>query len=541
MIFIVAPCTSRKASDLVSAAFSRSVTRSQVMQVGSGRLMQRLQRDIIVAINPDQEISDHLVQMTKSNDRMKIVLFGALTDRLMKIIGARSREWPEQLSRTAFSDKAQPRLQAESTARIRYAESASRLGATSWNRPLERFDFGDEWNNMGYGAIRVDSSDWAVSSPVEIDSDCLLATVMSDEFDGIAYSAIKDLDYQSILWFNRANGPIDSFEWRIIENFISNWRSKDLPCVPVVKEIPYGFDSCITMRLDCDEDIESARELRSEYIRLDIPFSLAIHSKLLANTTQHALIKEMVDRGESILSHSATHSSNWGGSYQAAISEARISAQTIRDVTGVYPKYAVSPFHQTPSFALRALSDSGYLGCIGGSISCNPEFNLARGGELAGLPAMFVGHSQQHMLHGDCMLQGSDPLAISKQAFMLAKATSTLFGYLDHPFSERYTYGWSDEATRIDAHRNLVLFIKASTKKPLFLSEDKALDFLVYKSKIRIADLDQNYRFNLQDNFNSTGYDVAIEYQGDTFKAIDGLILAKLNTDSYASDPRRLT
>lgn len=157
-------------------------------------------------------------------------------------------------------------------------------------------------------------------------------------------------------------------------------------------------------------------------------------------------------------------------------------------------RYAVSPFHQSPGYALHALADIGYQGCIGGIIRNDPEFVLARGGELAGLPAGFIGHSQQCMLHGECMLAEGDPLAIFKQAFDLARDTGTLFGYLDHPFSERYAYGWQDERSRIDAHRALVAYIRQSSDKPLFMNEDIAMDFVRAKSLTQVVAGGDGYR-----------------------------------------------
>ncbi len=96
----------------------------------------------------------------------------------------------------------------------------------------------------------------------------------------------------------------------------------------------------------------------------------------------------------------------------------------------------------------------------------DPDFLLARAGELADLPAGFVGHSQQCMLHGDCMLNDGDPLATYKAAFDQARETKTLFGFLDHPFSPRYQYGWSDEETRVQRHRELIEYIQQSAEAP---------------------------------------------------------------------------
>jgi hypothetical protein len=145
-------------------------------------------------------------------------------------------------------------------------------------------------------------------------------------------------------------------------------------------------------------------------------------------------------------------------------------------------RYAVSPFHQTPHYALAGLADAGYAGCIGGIIRNDPEFLLARGGVLADMPRGFIGHSQQCMLHGDCMLAEGDPLAVFKAAFELAYETKTLFGYLDHPFSERYQYGWRTEAERIAAHEAFVSFIRSRAGRPLFVNEEVAMDFLLAKS-----------------------------------------------------------
>ena len=125
------------------------------------------------------------------------------------------------------------------------------------------------------------------------------------------------------------------------------------------------------------------------------------------------------------------------------------------------------------------------------------------------------------------MLIGSDPLATSKQAFELAKESNSIFGYLDHPFSERYSYGWSNEATRAEAHRDLILFIKESTKKPLFLSEVETLDFIQFKSNILIKDDDQSFTVHLDKEVINTHYDVCIEYKGSSHKAVHGLKLPK--------------
>jgi hypothetical protein len=218
-----------------------------------------------------------------------------------------------------------------------------------------------------------------------------------------------------------------------------------------------------------------------------------------------------------VLSHTATHAPNWGGSYAAALGEGLESADLLRDVISESVRYAVSPFHQTPDYALQGLVDAGYAGCIGGIIRNDPDFLLARGGVLAGMPDGFVGHSQQCMLHGDCMLQGDDPLAIFKQAFDQAMDSATLFGYLDHPFSERYAYGWESEVQRVQAHTDLIAYIRSRSVQPVFMNENVAMDFLQMKGRVHL--IETNDGFATSSTTNSGALQLAIDFKNEVVSA----------------------
>ncbi|AOJ09083.1 polysaccharide deacetylase family protein [Burkholderia mayonis] len=468
----------------VLAALQRSVSSVQAQPVSRGALRDGAV-DMVVAVDVPEIWGGALLDWLCAGQR-KLIVFGRLPSALAGHLGCRAVDWPAAVPDASRSEPAPPRDARESRAAIRYGACAWTLGGDAWQRPLERFDFTDEWNNLGYGAIRGDGSIWALAQPIDVRSDAEMAAVTLDGERIGSYAALWEFDTASVLWFNRAVGPIDSFEWRAVENFVSGHRHDVLPCRPVLSEIPAGFDAAITSRLDCDEDVESARPLWDAYQRLGIPFTLAVHTRNLDDPAHHGILRELLASGGAVLSHTATHAPNWGGSYETALAEGGQSAERIAGVTGHVVRYAVSPFHQSPPYALRALADAGYDGCIGGIIRNDPEFVLARGGALADLPEGFVGHSQQCMLHGDCMLNGADPLAVFKRAFDLAYATRTLFGYLDHPFSPRYQYGWPDEATRIDAHERFVAYIRATAAKPLFLHEEAALDFLRFKTSVRV-------------------------------------------------------
>ena len=494
MISLIANYPLREAASLVLAALRRSVSKTQVRLISSSLLDANDSR-IVVAIEPDEVMMERL-QIWMGRGPCKLIVLGNIPPPLMDFLCLQRVDWPSEPFGWHRSMPAPAYRYAESAAAIRYTKLLGRFGFQHWQRALERFDFTNEWNNLGFGAVRTDSSLWSLSVPVVAKDDTALAEVFLEGKPILTYSTLMDRGLNSVLWFNRKVGPIDSFEWCLVERYISSWRHEELPCQPVLQEIPWGHEAAVTMRLDCDEDVESARPLREAYKAMEVPFSLAVHTTNLDAPRQHAILREMALAGECILSHTATHASNWGGSYEAAMQEARESATRLQGVTGQKVRYAVSPFHQSPPYALAALADAGYSGCIGGIICSDPEFLIARGGALAGLPNGFVGHSQQHMLHGDCLLDDGDPLAVFKQAFDRARETRTLFGYLDHPFSQRYQYGWTDEATRIKTHQKLIEYIRSQAPSTLFLSENEALDFLLAKSEWNV--IQQGDYFELQ-------------------------------------------
>jgi hypothetical protein len=525
MIELLAASPARDAVPLVLAAFRRSVSETQSRWI-SGAFSASTAAGIIVAIEPDEETAQRLLAWMARGSR-KLILLGRLPPSLIAHLGLCQTGWPDDVASWSRSPPAPTYAFAQSVAVIRYTPVAAQFGAAQWQRPLERFDFTDEWNNLGFGAVRADGSLWSLAMPVLAAPENTLAEVAIDGQPVLAYCTLADRETTSILWFNRQVGPIDSFEWRLVERFLSSWRYGDLPCQPVLQEVPWGYEAAVTMRLDCDEDVESARPLREAYQEMGVPFSLAVHTINLDDPRHQAILREMVLAGESILSHTATHAPNWGGTYEAALHEARESATRLQGVTGQAVRYAVSPFHQSPSYALAALADAGYGGCIGGIIRNDPEFLMARGGVLAGLPAGFVGHSQQHMLHGDCMLAEGDPLAVFKQAFDRACETRTLFGYLDHPFSERYQYGWTDEASRIGAHQELIGHIRSKAPGTMFLSENEALDFLIAKSEWQV--LQQGEHFELQPPSTEKAISTLVptlEYAGQQFEARAGRVPA---------------
>lgn len=514
MIGILCSNGSADAGAYVLAAVRRSVSATQVQPVSRGALRSRA-LDVIVAVDVPDDWGVDVLAWLKQQPR-KLLVLGRVPAALVGHLGAQMLAFPENLPQASRSDSAPSGGARESLAAVQYTSLARELDGREWRRPFERFDFTDEWNNLGYGAIRADGSIWSVAQALKVPVENLLASVEFAAEAQFAYAGMWDTNDASVLWFNRPVGPCDSFEWRIVERFLSSHRSSTLRCHPVLSEVPWGYDAAVTSRLDCDEDVESARPLWQAYQRLGVPFTLAVHTQNLARPDHHAILRELVAEGAkaAVLSHTATHAPNWGGSYEAALEEGCHSAALLQNVTGKAVRYAVSPFHQSPPYALRGLADAGYDGCVGGIIRNDPEFVLARGGALAHLPDGFIGHSQQCMLHGDCMLKDGDPVAVYKQAFDLAFETGTLFGYLDHPFSPRYQYGWVDESTRIGMHETLIAYIRSRAKHPLFMNEEVALDFIREKSRLELIESAGVYRVTSPES--DTGpFAFGVEFKGE--------------------------
>lgn len=501
MIGIVAHHAGMTAATLVLAAVRRST--GAVLRLTPS--LEEAGPDVAFLV--DSDVSGADLAAWRSPRSRKLVVFGRLPQTLQ--VEFAFEPAAPMTGVEASCNPALPGQTATSLAEVHYTALAEGLGGHPWRRPLVRFDFLDEWNLHGYGPIRNDGSIWSIGPAIQSPQGMELATIPGHG----SYAALIDTPELSVLWFNRPVGVIDSFEWRLVEIFLAHHRAGEgMPCVPVLREIPHGYDTAVTMRLDCDEDVATALPLMELYRSLAVPFSIAVATHLLTGPRNSRALQEMAKAGCAILSHSATHPHHWGVTSEAALAEAATSADAIAEAIGRRPRHAVSPFHETPSVALAALAQAGYSGCIGGSVKVNPEFSLARGGRLDGLPEDFVGHSQQCMLHGDC------PPEAALGAFDLAYDTATLFGYLDHPFSERYQYGWQDEAQRAALHERLVAHVRDRARRPIFLDEDAAMDFLMWRARARVALRGDGTPF-VEMPPGTGGLELALEYRGEVLSA----------------------
>lgn len=357
-------------------------------------------------------------------------------------------------------------------------------------RPFTRFDFTDEWNNLGFGRIRTDDSLWAVKGGMRVAGAVELAGIWLDGLskDPVyagAYLALLDLPEASVLWCARPVGPVDSVEWSVIERFVCDWRAGDLPCFPCVRQTPFGCKAVVTMRLDCDEDISSARDLFEWYADEGIPFSLAVKTGLPMSDAHMALLRDVLAAGGTLLSHSHTHPYDWGATAEEALAEATASRRWFQVAWPhlAAPVLAVSPFHSNPPYAMQALEQAGFTGVVSGIIHNDPEYLLGRAGIVPFTEGKLVSISQQSMLHGDCYRQQGNRVDVHVQAFEAQYAARGIFGYLDHPFSERYQYGWESRAQRLAAHQRLLASVR-SRPDVWFWNQKQCFDFILACSRL---------------------------------------------------------
>jgi hypothetical protein len=515
MIHCVVAADAVDEGEVVAKALQRSFTQAQI-EIQVDGWPDPVAVEILVLVGRHTDAARYLREL--GGRPLKVIVLGPIDPGTAELAGVDVLPIDAAFAPEAECSPARPHAQSESRALIRYAQEG--LGAMSplRERRLCRYDFADEWNNLGYGAIGLGAGPWSIGAGATPRGAATIAELRSGAQALGAVVTLNDSATASILWCARPVGPVDGADWSIIEAFLSAYRAGDLPCRPYLCEVPDGYAAAVTVRLDCDEDIASARPLFESYRARGIPLSLAVKTEQDCGADGLRLLAELRSAGGSILSHSATHAADWGGSAQSAEAEARQSKAWLEArVPDLNVRYAVSPFHKNPRFVPQALARAGYSGFVAGAIGNDPEYLLARGGAVPHGPPGFVSHSQSCMLHGDCLLAEGDRLAVYKQAFRVAQRGSQFFGYLDHPFSARYSYGWRDEQQRLAVHAEFIDFLHrecAADGRPLaFLSEETCLDFMREKALAEIEPDPRRGSFRVS-RTHAAGLPLSVAYRG---------------------------
>src|SRR5690349_2600696 len=265
--------------EIVSKALQRSFSKLQV-RCALAQWPDPAEVEVLTIVGSLDDSARYIREICRRP--VKIIIFGKLQPAVAELAGVRLGGIEGLCEADAKCPPAPAHAMSESRAFVRYAESG--IGAVSplRERRLCRFDYTDEWNNLAYGRMECAEGPWAITTP----ADLVLAKTVGALVDGSerirgAVATLRDFEAAAILWFARPVGPVDGPDWRIVETFLSDYRADELPCQPHLRDVPHGVAAAVTMRLDCDEDVASARALLELYQARRLPLSLAV-------TTDHA-------------------------------------------------------------------------------------------------------------------------------------------------------------------------------------------------------------------------------------------------------------
>ena len=482
MTMYFSPCDKHRGNNDLLSIIQSSFSKCKILEI-----LDKEYSDFIgIFISPNNEMGKFIKkQLLKKNS--KIILFGKIPHNLLDLVEGKEI-YNSDYKKDSGIQPAQPNKTSMSKLHIHYNQFKDLDISGIFDRPLKRFDYEDEWNNLGFDFINREE---IANYSFNCDNYLSLASLLFDEQKIGDFSGIFDFKESSLLWVGSETSYFRSNEWSIVEKYFSNYKENIYPCHPYISQIPYDYQSMVTMRLDCDESIINSEPLRKLYSSFNIPFSLAITTKLLSQTNESDYLKDVSYQGVDILSHSDSHAEHWGGSLDNACRELSISKLKLEKLLNKTISYAVSPFHHTPDYIFEALSKSGYKGCVGGTVKYYQNNICARGITINPTDVTF--HCQQVMLHGDCMLEDDDPLRVYKQSFTKALHSESIFGYLDHPFSSRYQYGWQSEEQRLEKHSEFINYINKKCHKILWSNETNALDYISWLNKIDISEDEYNY------------------------------------------------
>jgi hypothetical protein len=444
----------------------------------------------------DEDLIKNIIN--NNNNNSKILILGKISNELAKLLGLKHNDNKIVLNELTYDHQ---KYEDKSNLNIKYNYHLLNKNNPLSKRYFYRFDFTDEWNNLGYGAITTDNTIWSISNSLEIIDATSLADIYEKDSLKSVFISLKEYDTSSILYINREVGNVDGLDWSIVEDFLYKYKIKKLPSLPLICDIPYGYNGIASSRLDCDQSIINTKPLVDLYKKYNINLSLAIATGININSKDIEFLNQFYNNGGAILSHTVNHHEFWGEKYDVVYKEAKESKQWIeQNVINLKElKYAVSPFHSNKPYSIQALADIGYKGFISGIIHNDPEYLVATSGEVSFVDKKIVTHSQQCMLHGDCYKRSG--LDIYKKSFENHYKAKKMFGYLDHPFGD-YDYGWSNEDERLEVHQKFIEYIN-SFENIKWMSATEILDFVVDKSNIDInIDKEDNIKIK-RNSFNS--------------------------------------
>lgn len=478
--------------DLIFSAFIRSFGLSQINQLENP--IQK-KEGIHIFTECTSKNSYTNIKEILSGEKNKIILNGKLNESLKSLLQIDKINSDFLKEELIPANSLKPSL---SISKLHYKKNCNYLKEflkCITQRPIWRYDFDLEWNNHFYGNILNQNAMLDLSHYCRSDEKKYIAYIENKFSEKVPLISEFQIKNNIILWINRNLSVVDLPEWKIIEDFISCGYFSNFCCVPFLSEFSINEKGLITMRLDCDEDIESATEVFEIYKKNKLPISLAITTnQIVNNEMKYELPKKVINFGGTILNHSHTHPTNWGNTKDEIINEIKTSKRIIEESFGIKNEFAVSPFHHLTWDALEILEEMGFKGVVAGISSSHHEFLTSRGG-LIDEKLNILFHSQQCMIHGDC-LSPQRKIDDYLYAFSLFSKLGFSTGFLDHPISPRYDYGWDSKNRQVNSHKKIIEFLLEEQIK--FVSQEEMFDRLKFKEILEVENNFVNNKYFME-------------------------------------------
>jgi len=158
--------TNNYTAELVRAGFIRAFTSAQVSEVVRDGCLIR--SAVHVFINP---VSDDIKLIAQAIDvSSKVIVLGVLPDNIATLLGLSVKELTGEIIDAGKCIPAPLHGFSESDANIQYFPLPSGIQCAIKSRPFLRYDFAEEWNNLGYGVVQTDSSIWSIACRAEINN-----------------------------------------------------------------------------------------------------------------------------------------------------------------------------------------------------------------------------------------------------------------------------------------------------------------------------------------------------------------------------------
>ena len=150
VIYVLRDTNDRVTTEIVLRAFQRSFSCGQV-RVVDDCLDIPARSGIVVAISPGEAAASRLGRLASSGG--KVILFGSLPAAVADIAGTDIVAVDPSLVPTAACEAAPTGATRSSVAALQYSDTILGRASPLRRRYFCRFDFTNEWNNLGYGRL----------------------------------------------------------------------------------------------------------------------------------------------------------------------------------------------------------------------------------------------------------------------------------------------------------------------------------------------------------------------------------------------------